>query len=156
MNKLKLHKPITIEEINKLTDIQKRRLLVRDILLQCDLGKIHSDDYTGYVNDRGGECYVCAVGAGYVAARKLQDKQVHYGLASGCFYEVKNFGFSMEELVRIEGLFEDCAGDINTRKALNTLYPNKENRLPRLRAIWQLIWDSPECRIVPLEEINVV
>lgn len=155
MNKLKLHKPVTMEDVQKMGDIEKRRLLVRDILLQIDLGLM--DGITlGYINNNdiaiGGACHVCFVGAGYVAGKNLtgtsqnDDESYHEFIAK--------FGFQLNVIYQIENVFEDNAHEEqyeSLRKIFNALYPGFKGRTGRLRAIYQYIWDNPECQFVALE-----
>lgn len=159
---MKKIKPITQEEIDAMSDVQKRRLLVKDILWQIDNDQLDSED-TGYLtNIRENKCTVCAIGAGYVTARKITGKEIEHEQGTHRYFEeMLDFGFTVTELRDIENVFEDRDYPYDRfrslREVLDRLYPAEINedvifdRTKRLRALYQYIWDNKDCNMVPLE-----
>lgn len=159
---MKKIKPITQEEIDAMSDVQKRRLLVRDILWQIDNGQLDSEE-TGYVTLKEEKCSVCAVGAAYVTAQKIRGSKYEWlSNSEGYFDAAEGFGFTDSELKYIERVFEsDAYGTIFAplEYVINKLYPaitdeedeNAFDRTKRLRALYQYIWDNEDCKMVPLK-----
>lgn len=161
---MKKIKPLTQAQIDAMTPLEKRRLLVKDILWQIDVGQLNSED-TGYIcNIQNEKCTVCAVGAGYVTARKITGKSIVWEESSYKYFEeIESFGFTVSELKQIEAVFE-CrlyrSDDYRSlQDVLDRLYPvitsedneNLFDRTKRLRALYQYIWDNEDCKMVPLK-----
>lgn len=162
MNKIKPHAPLTLKEIENMDDLTRRRLLVKDILIQIDLGKFSADILTYYHKKGNDKCYVCAVGAAFASGHRLRGDD-KLGCVN-CLEEMIRFGFTEKDYYDFENVFEGyfCSEShplYTLQTTIRSIYPESEDnsgseRTKRLRFLYQYIWDNEECKLVPLKEVS--